>query len=174
MDGLSVLIAMFLAGGVMTEGYAPTKADLTCMAANIWHEAQGEDTLGRIGVAQTVRNRIRDARNDDGVILSPCEVIWTRGAFSWTYKHRNNKFVFKESEMDDVLSMLEISVAALDGQYDGMLSGSVMYYNPEKVTPCWEDAYDEFIDIGNHRWALNPNGTTPCWNKRTVAQAPSL
>ena len=165
MNALDLLLVLFLREPIEVEQFQVAQTDLRCMVANIWHEARGEDELGWIKVAQTVRNRVKDSEFP----TSPCDVIWAKGAFEWTAKIRTNHFNFKPEEVAKVESMIRISASALDGHFDGVINGSLHYYNPAKVTPCWETAFDDSIEHGNHRWLLNPNGTTPCWDKKVFA-----
>lgn len=142
------------------------RRSLVCQVSNIWHEARGEVKEGRTGyklVAQTVMNRYDSAEGG----LDICGVIYYPGAFSWTKDGISDAIVVK-SKLDviNLYHAVEIAVRSFDGEYKGMVYGATQYYNPEKVTPCWESSYNSFFNYGNHRWGLEPNGKTPCWDSK--------
>lgn len=163
-------ILEYLLAGFMANSFEqPTNKDeLRCMTMNIWHEARGEDMLGWAKVAQTVLNRMKDPRYPS----TACGVIWDKGQFEWTFDNKPDAVIPKDyTEAVKLEEIISISSNGLAGHFEGIINGSVMYWNPNKVTPCWESAYDEFTDHGNHRWAYSENGTSPCY-KPQIASNP--
>lgn len=165
MSILSYIVALYLS--VTLDVGNVEQTELECMVANVWHEARGEDTLGYILVAQTVRNRIRF--NPTGT--SACAVIWAPGQFSWTFDDLpDDVSPTKLTEMAKLEEITNLSALALAGSFDGILSGATQYYAHNKVTPCFKSAYDDFLIVGNHTWGLKPNNTTPCWDRRIASK----
>jgi spore germination cell wall hydrolase CwlJ-like protein len=75
---------------------------IICMARNIYHEARGESTQGKIAVANVTMNRAKSYKYPNDI----CSVMYQRGhggcAFSWTCNNRNkysniNNELFRES-----------------------------------------------------------------------------
>ena len=67
--------------GVVTPSYSDTWDEHLCLTHNIFWEARGEGEIGMKMVAQVTLNRVRsDKRYLKNTI---CEVVKTKGAFSW-------------------------------------------------------------------------------------------
>lgn len=59
-------------------------AEWSCLVTNIYHEARGENTQGRMAVALTVLARALDRRFSNTV----CGVVFQPKQFSWTFDRR--------------------------------------------------------------------------------------
>lgn len=165
MNILSFLIATYLS--VTLDISSVNSKDLECMVQNIYHESRGEDTVGHIHVAQTVRNRIRFG----GYGNDACSVIWSPGQFSWTFDRLPDAVVINDVKDAEFISeIINISALALSGAFDGIMDGATHYYAHNKVTPCFKDAYDDFLIIGNHTWGLSPNSKTPCYDQMIASR----
>lgn len=55
-------------------------SELNCLATNIYHESKGEDFKGKLAVAYTTLNRVRN----DLFPKTICSVVWQDNQFSWT------------------------------------------------------------------------------------------
>jgi len=63
-----------------------TNAELLCLAKNIYYEARGEPTRGKIAVAQVTLNRVTHRTEFQSSI---CQVVYAKHQFSWTMEqHR--------------------------------------------------------------------------------------
>jgi len=63
------------------------RAEVHCLALNIYHEARGETFEGKLAVAAVTLNRVRHKRFPDGV----CEVVWQPRQFSWTHDGKTDR-----------------------------------------------------------------------------------
>src|SRR3954462_2332169 len=54
--------------------------DVECLALNVYYEARGESLAGQYAVAEVTLNR----RASLGYPKTVCEVVYQKGAFSWT------------------------------------------------------------------------------------------
>ena len=122
---------------------------LELLAALVVGEADSEHLLGKIAVAQVVKNRRADERWPDtwkDVILQP-----------WQFSCLLPDFLRPEifEHRWDSLAWRECKFAAL-GVYNGYLkdvtNGSNHYYNPRLVpkTPKWARGKDPIAEIGQH------------------------
>jgi len=159
------LLAMAL-NTTFEPGELVNKRNVTCMAQNIWFEAQGEDLVGQIKVGTTVMKRLYDSSYPDTV----CSVIWKPGAFSWTNDHLPNSVVLRKVEDAEIYKqILAISIRVLSNDFS-LDDASTHYWAHKKIArPCWKDSFDRFEVHGNHTWAYEPNGKTTCWDASRIA-----
>ena len=144
------------------EGHNYGLADYRCMAANIYREGIGEGLLGWIGIGQSVRNRmLSDAYPDN-----PCSVIWELWQYEWTEKFKTNSLKITFENHNQFIEVLMVIDNIFRGNFDGYIKGSMHYYNPDIVTPCYKDGYSNSLKIVNHVYVFNPNGKSPCLKKK--------
>lgn len=109
---------------------------------NIYHEARGESTQGKMAVAAVTMNRVESKRYPNTI----CEVVWQRKQFSWTnlkvkYHSPTN---FKAWETTIELAKLFMYGAAWSGV------GEATHYHAVSVSPNWMDAEQLVARYGNH------------------------
>jgi len=68
--------------------------DAECLAENIYHEARGESTLGKIAVGLVTINRVRDARWPSNI----CSVVY-EGPVRESWKTKQNTSLSPESRI---------------------------------------------------------------------------
>lgn len=124
------------------------QAELNCLALNIYHEARGEPSDGRLAVGHVVMNRASDPRFPD----TPCAVIQQGGAekryrcqFSWWCDGRSDEpadlKAWKHSEVLARRIMWGISPDPTAG---------ALWYHTKEVRPVWRKALDRGPVIGSH------------------------
>lgn len=143
--------------------------DIYCLALNSYHEARGESFEAKVGIAQTVMNRVSDVtgefrrhndicgivkrahRNGDG---SP---IRHRCWYSWYCNGVSNRVQLHHP--DGQINVLErraweesIQAAffAYHYLYPDLTYGSTHYYNDHIADPHWSDYYETTVRLDNH------------------------
>ncbi len=117
--------------------------DTYCLAKNIYHEARGEDLLGRLAVAQVTLNRTNH-KNYPGDI---CGVVMQRAQFSWTlikrqrWSHPNNKSWQAAKRLADQFLNKGVRVKGLE---------TALFYHTTQVSPRWKKPEAIIAQIGTH------------------------
>lgn len=116
---------------------------LFALAICVWREASGESLLGKLLVAQTVENRVRDPRWPETYI----GVITQRLQFS-SFNQNDPNVVRWPAEIDaawsDCVAAAELVVAAPSALT------AANHYHALNVHPPWEDATKVVAREGNH------------------------
>ena len=117
-----------------------TKADIDCLARNVYHEARGESVWGQIAVAQVTVNRVESGEFQSSV----CKAVYADRQFSWTNT--------KPKKIKDIKAW-EASVAIATA----VLTKSVhlpdfkaLYFHTKQVKPTWNRNKRVLAVIGNH------------------------
>jgi N-acetylmuramoyl-L-alanine amidase len=97
------------------------------MVQNLYHEARGEDVLGRAAVAHVTLNRVRSPAYPDTV----CGVVWQKGPFSRTEDGRSDRM----TDLDAIGQAVDIALAASRGKLKDPTGGALHYYAHDKVKP---------------------------------------
>lgn len=116
--------------------------DVSCLAANVYHEARGEPLAGRIAVAEVVTNRVRSALFPGDV----CSVVFQRAQFSWTADVRpfRNPRAWAES--------VRVAARVLDGRAPRVVGRRVYFYHEASVLPGWTRNMVLVRSVGAHRF----------------------
>lgn len=137
-----------------------------CMALNVYHEARGHGTAGRLAVMAVTSNRVQDSRYPNTI----CEVVkqgptkpsWKgtgemipvrhRCQFSW-YCDGKSDTTYDKRTYDQIhaLSALVIKgeITVLD------LTEGATHYHADYVSPAWAKTKTKTIEIEDHifyRW----------------------
>lgn len=94
-------------------------------------EAQGEDVVGRLAVAQVVDNRVKSAEYPNSV----CEVV-------------QQPYQFAYSPGVPSPPSLGAALAYFIGSFD--VVGEAKWFHSLEVSPSWATA--EYLQLGNHRF----------------------
>lgn len=127
---------------VTKDAFLYNKKDLHCLTHNIFFEAGVDDILGKIAVAQVTLNRVKVGRWGDSV----CDVVHSRGQFSWTSKsdltidHSSKNYKDSEHAARLVLERA-IRIKRLD---------SALFYHADYVEPNWIDKTYVIGRYGTH------------------------
>ena len=124
---------------------------LTCLARNVFYEANGEPMAGQMAVAQVTVNRAKSGLfpNDLCAVVAQTTVVGDDKVcqFSWYCDSRlnKNKVVNKNSP-----SYIAAKKVLVDGQRVAKINEDVMWFheNSVKVNPRWP--HKVATKIGNH------------------------
>lgn len=119
-------------------------ADLQCLAENVYYEARGEPLVGQYAVAEVTMNRVASREFPDSV----CEVVHTRGAFSWTYEASlPAPYGYEWRRARAVASSVYDNVEA-------PLVNGALYYHATHVVPAWAATRTQVALVGRHLFYL--------------------
>lgn len=114
---------------------------VSCLAHNIYYEANTESLEGKKAVAQVTMNRLADPNRPKTV----CGVVFEHGQFAWTRSHPKpvdySAYVLSLKIANDFLTMKQKSA---------ILGRNVEYYHNISSHPDWADEHIEVARIGNH------------------------
>jgi len=116
------------------------KAEIFCLAKNIYHEARGEPFEGQIAVAQVTLNRVAAGTFNKTV----CGVVYAHSQFSWTLESRRRVTDVKAWE-----SAVDIAAAVLTGAVL-LPDFKALYFHTKQVNPRWNRKKRVVAVIGNH------------------------
>jgi spore germination cell wall hydrolase CwlJ-like protein len=127
--------------------------EIICLAENIYFEARGESTAGRMAVALVVLNRVKDRRFPNSV----CGVVkqtkyYPSGRidlhscqFSW-YCDGKSDAPADRSCWEDALLIAEVMYT-----YDSIdVTNGSLWYHSKRVNPNWATHYQQTVSIDNH------------------------
>lgn len=119
--------------------------ELTCLANNIYFEAGGESTDGKIAVANVTMNRVSSGSFPGTV----CGVVYARNtkhcAFSWTCDSRDDT----PPKNNNYLESLKIARMALKGVLHDITDGAT-HFHATHVRPRWANKMTPTTQIGGH------------------------
>ena len=117
-----------------------TKAELLCLAKNIYYEAGGEPLQGRIAVAQVTLNRVTHRTEFQANI---CGVVYAKDQFSWTQERH------REPRGEAWLEAQAIARAVVQGTAH-LPKFRALYFHNQTVKPRWSRTKELVARIGNH------------------------
>jgi spore germination cell wall hydrolase CwlJ-like protein len=126
------------------------RADLTCLAENIYHEARGEPVDGQYAVAAVTLNRVESPLFPDSVCAVVHEKRWDPlrgrhvGAFSWT-----ELGALPRPRGASWRQAVAVATAVYDGERPSHLRGA-LYYHADHVEPYWASTERRVASIGRH------------------------
>jgi spore germination cell wall hydrolase CwlJ-like protein len=121
------------------------KAQVDCLAENIYHEAAYEPINGRIAVALVTMNRVNDPRYPNNICSVVKQRIKYTCQFSWyceRNKHIRNYNAYLEAQR------IALHVYA---NYESLkdLTGGALFYHADYVQPNWRNLQKTAV-IGRH------------------------
>ena len=115
---------------------------ITCLARNIYHEAGGESTHGKLAVAQVTMNRVKNTRFPDTI----CGVVHQRHKkscqFSWVCAGR----VVKNRKLYEESYRIAIRVLIYGERVEALRSA--LFFHSRAINPKWRRT--KVATIGNH------------------------
>lgn len=145
-----------------------------CLAKNIYFEARGETTDGKMAVANVTMNRVASARFPNsicGVVeqavysrwwmehhdrLVPvrwkCQFTWFCDGKSDNIKLTDSKGNTIQANMSAWQESLAIAIQAIKHEIPDITNGATHYYNPSLADPHWAPHYQQVAQIENHRF----------------------
>jgi spore germination cell wall hydrolase CwlJ-like protein len=117
-----------------------TKADLNCLAKNIYNEARGQSYIGKVAVAQVTLNRLE--KNKWGNTI--CSVVMSKGQFSWTAEKK------RKYGGEDWENSLQVARDVLDGGIRLLGMEKATYFHNNTVKPYWVNKVNYIVKIDDH------------------------
>lgn len=115
------------------------KADIECLARNVYHEARGESLHGQIAVAQVTVNRVESGEFQSSI----CRAVYADRQFSWTIKPKSIKDIKAwEASVAVATAVLTKSIHLPDFK--------ALYFHTKQVKPTWNRNKRVLAVIGNH------------------------
>ena len=159
---LYLFIGIFLLALIATSGETDgnvlsytSSEDTTCLAKNIYFEARSESTAGRIAVAHTVLNRVRDKKFPNTI----CGVIYQgikneRGfpkrdkcQFSW-YCDGKPDIITDTSVWRESFRLANYVTTGRDYLLD--ITDGSLFYHASYVSPRWAKYKRKTVQIDTH------------------------
>ena len=126
------------------------RAELRCLAENVYYEARGEPLEGQYAVAEVTMNRLRSRLFASTV----CEVVHQKrydaprrqyvAAFSWT-----ELGPLPQPRAAPWRQALDVAMAVYDDQYSPRVPNA-LYYHAIDVVPSWASERRRIAQIGSH------------------------
>jgi len=130
---------------------ASEKADIYCLAQNIYFEARSESHEGQLAVGYVTMNRVVSRRFPSSV----CGVVWQSRQFSWTHDGKSDRprdtLAWKKAKAiaehmySNYYRFMHISKGATD-----ITKGALHYYAPKMANPIWAKEMTTVAQIGGH------------------------
>lgn len=126
---------------------------MLCLAANIYHEARGENLMGQHAVALVTMNRAHDDANQ------VCDVVMKDKQFSWTngqlVKRKWGRFYLtKKGEPKDERAWRQakgVAYVVMKGWVPDYTRGAT-FYHAKRVNPRWNKDMKLVAVFGNHKF----------------------
>jgi spore germination cell wall hydrolase CwlJ-like protein len=119
-------------------------ADLKCLAENVYYESRGEPLVGQYAVAEVTMNRVASRAFPSSV----CEVVHSRGAFSWTHEtDLAAPYGYEWRRAQAVASSVYDNVEA-------PLVNGALFYHATHVSPAWAATRIQVALVGRHLFYL--------------------
>ncbi len=126
------------------------RAELLCLAENVYFEARGEPLAGQYAVAEVTLNRVRSPLFPSSV----CEVVHEKrwdairkryvGAFSWT-----ELASVRRADGAAWERALAVAEAVYDGEHEPMTDGA-LFYHATSIEPSWARTMERVAQFGGH------------------------
>lgn len=116
----------------------------------IWGEARGEDYLGKVAVAEVIRNRMKRKYSSDGTASNTC---LKKLQFScWNHDDPNRLFMAKLDDEDPIVR--ECIKAWEESKTTNLTKGAVLYCNLKVLDyiPSWAKMENQTVVIGRHNF----------------------
>lgn len=115
----------------------------------IMAEARGESFLGKMAVAEVIKNRAKTLFFSDGSICST--VLWPYQFSSWNTTDPNRITVGKLKSNDPIVLECLRAWNKVIGSETDITHGAVMYH-AESITPKWVNDFMFTTQIGRHKF----------------------
>jgi len=146
----SVTIVVFAAMMYAAKARESARAELNCLALNVYYESRGEPIEGQYAVAEVTMNRVADPRYPNTI----CEVVHQ---MKWDYLRKRYVGAFSWTELDDNMTpsgaAWEQAVNVAELTYSGgranVLDGAV-HYHAGHIRPSWSRGKKPVAKIGQH------------------------
>jgi spore germination cell wall hydrolase CwlJ-like protein len=126
------------------------RADLKCLAENVYYEGRGESLAGQHAIAEVTLNRVASTQFPDTVCAVVHEQRWDVvrkryvGAFSWTELDHLARPGGRPWER-----ALAVATAVYDEAAEPHTEGA-LFYHATSIEPTWAKTKERVAKIGNH------------------------
>lgn len=129
----------------LTPVYGCEMSSIDCLARNIYFEARGESTLGKVAVGLVTLNRARNPRWHTEI----CSIVWEEKQFSWTHDGKLDIPLNMEAFLEAWLiasAILSKESSIID------FTKNATHYHSDKVAPYWSHDLEYVTQIGGHKF----------------------
>lgn len=138
--------------------------EIDCLAQNIYYEARGESTKGKIAVGHVTLNRVKHTQFGNSVCGVVTQKHKKRCQFSWVC---DNKLpAIKQELYADIRNLAE---KIYHGKIKDNTKGATYFHN-EAVLPDWSDCKIYTGQIGNHHFYKRKKTNEQCGASKSVAK----
>lgn len=145
-----------------------------CLAKNIYFEARGETTDGKMAVANVTMNRVASARFPNSICGVVEQAVYSRWwmehhdrlvpvrwkcQFTWFCDGKSDNIKLTDSKGNTIRAnmsawqeSLAIAIQAIKHEIPDITNGATHYYNPSLADPHWAPHYQQVAQIENHRF----------------------
>lgn len=110
-----------------------------CLAKNIYFEARGESTQGKLAVAKVTLNRVKSGKFPTTI----CAVVYQPYQFSWTTNPRPQVKYDKQWQ-----ESIHLAKYAITTNIPELKHFEALYFHNNHVRPHWK--HKQIAKIGNH------------------------
>lgn len=148
--GSSVTIVLFSTTMYAKAVRDSARAELNCLALNVYYESRGEPIDGQYAVAEVTMNRVAHPRYPNTI----CEAVYQE---KWDYLRKRYVSAFSWTELDHnapphgVAWERAVNVAELTSSGDraNVLDGA-LHYHAAHIRPSWSRGEKPVARIGKH------------------------
>ncbi len=136
-----------------------SRAEVACLAKNIYFEARGESDEGRAGVAHVTLNRHADPDFEESV----CKVVTSSKQFSWTSTHGKRPMRAVISDREAFEEAAALAVGAMLGLVKDPTEGATFFWSTceRRHAPHWTRGMVVTAKIGCHQFLAGRRNSTP-------------
>lgn len=135
------VIAVLINSSSYNQAAELNRRDMFCLATVVYHEAEGEEIMGKVAVAWNVKHRVLDNDFPDTI----CEVVYQNyPSQQYSYIQYAEPDYQSEAWKDSV----EAAILSWIGFIDDPIQGMRFFYNPDLAEP-WTTPTRQ-VKIGNH------------------------
>lgn len=153
--------------------------EMHCLAKNIYFEARGESTRGKVAVANVTMNRVDSPYYPNTI----CGVVYQAKHSTWWLKHHNRLVPVRhqcqfswycdgkadtlyltnikgeviKANMQSWLDSLSIAEASIKGEVVKVIPADALWYHADFVQPYWSRSYVPVKKVGRHIFYANNN-----------------
>lgn len=165
MDTQTLITALMLYAGVSTNAPTADQVDsseskqISCLAANIYHEARGQNIIGQVAVALVTLNRVKSERFPDTIckVVHQAKYYTKQNGIRVPKKHMCQFSWYCDGKPDTIankkvynkIQAVAYYVYALHDYLLDITKGA-LYYHSTKVSPRWKYKLKQTTQIGDH------------------------
>ena len=151
--------------------------EMHCLAKNIYFEARGESTKGKIAVANVTMNRVDSPKYPNticGVVYQAKYSKWwqqhngslvpirNQCQFSWYCDGKTDALYLTNAKGDVIkgnmqawTDSLQIAEDSIRGNITDITLGATHYFNPDLADPYWAYHYTKLTEIESHDFYIH-------------------